>query len=203
MKSMNKIYKWAIVPLFVGVFLSSCDFLQENPDSVYTDKNYYVDTKTLKAGVVGVYSKIINLYVINTDTPIFLTMLGTDELCYRTANTNVRSAVDRYTYTSSEGCIGEFWARYYYVIGQANVILDAAPKITDITEKDRNQCIGEVRFLRAWSYFQLVQMFGDLPLIVNKTVEFDYTVPRSPLADVYKLIIEDLEFASADGVLPM
>ncbi len=202
MKSMNKIYKWAIVPLFAGVFLSSCDFLQENPDSVYTDKNYYVDTKTLKAGVVGVYSKIINLYVINTDTPIFLTMLGTDELCYRTANTNVRSAVDRYTYTSSEGCIGEFWARYYYVIGQANVILDAAPKITDITEKDRNQCIGEVRFLRAWSYFQLVQMFGDLPLIVNKTVEFDYTVPRSPLADVYKLIIEDLEFASADGVLP-
>ena len=118
MKSMNKIYKWAIVPLFAGVFLSSCDFLQENPDSVYTDKNYYVDTKTLKAGVVGVYSKIINLYVINTDTPIFLTMLGTDELCYRTANTNVRSAVDRYTYTSSEGCIGEFYKGTAYSSGR-------------------------------------------------------------------------------------
>lgn len=202
MKGFKHIYAIVLGMLAWGMLCTSCDFLKEEPDSVYTDENYFVDTKTLKAGVVGMYAGIINLYVINTDTPIFLTMIGTDELCYRATNTNVRSAVDRYTYTSTEGCVGEFWARYYFVIGRANVVIDAADKITDITEKDRNECVGEARFLRAWSYFQLVQMFGDLPVVKDKTESFDYTVGRSPLADVYKLITDDLEFAAADGVLP-
>jgi hypothetical protein len=194
--------KLLLSALLVSVSFISCDYLDEKPDSQYTIDNYYINSQTLKAGVIGIYSKLINLYLINTDTPIFLSMLGTDELCYRTSNTNVRSTVDRYTYTSSEGCIGEYWARYYSIIGQANVVIDAASRITNITESERNQCVGEARFLRAWSYFQLVQMFGDVPLIIGKTNSFNYSIPRSPLSEVYNVIVEDLNFASGDSILP-
>lgn len=198
---MKKILNIIIVAAALAV-LPSCDgFLSEKPKSIYTIDNAIVDEAGLRAAVVGVYDGMIDLYVINTNTPIFLSMIGTDELCYRTNNVNVRSIVDRYTYSSSEACIGELWARYYAIIQRANIVIDAAGRLTGLPEAVRNECEGEARFLRAWSYFQLVQFFGELPLIKEKITEFDYTVPRSSIKDVYALILEDLGFASADGVL--
>lgn len=202
MKKINNIILlWIII---CGTLFSSCaDFLKENPNSTFTDENYFVDAKTLDAGVVGIYKSIIDLYVINTNTPIFLSMLGTDELCYRSSNTNIRSIIDRHTYTSTEGSIGELWARYYKLIGGSNAVIEAALRLDNLSGADRNRILGEAYYLRAWSYFQLVQFFGDLPLIKNKTVEFDYGVPRSPLSEVYKLIVSDLNFAVTDGVMPV
>ncbi|MDR0660827.1 MAG: RagB/SusD family nutrient uptake outer membrane protein [Prevotellaceae bacterium] len=199
---MKKIIYILTVVILGMIMVSSCsDFLDENPKSVNTKETYYTDWSSLQAGIVGMYQGIINLYVINTNTPIFLSMIGTDELCYRAVNTNVRSVIDRYTYTSTEGCIGELWARYYAIIGRTNVIIAVAESMSDLTEAQRNQALSEAKFLRAWSYFQLVQFFGDLPLILEETTEFDYTKSRSPIKNVYKAIIEDLEFAVKPGVL--
>lgn len=199
MKIKLHIFAFATVML---IFSACSKFLSENPKSIYTADNAIVDEAGLRAAVVGMYDGMIDLYVINTNTPIFLSMVGTDELCYRANNTNVRSIVDRYAYSSSEGCIGELWARYYAIIARTNVVIDAAARLTDLPSSVRNECEGEARFLRAWSYFQLVQFFGELPIVKEKITEFDYTVPRSSIKDVYSLIIEDLNFASAEDVLP-
>lgn len=183
---------------------SSCSgFLTEKPKSLFTPDNAIVDEAGLKAAVVGIYGGMIDLFVINTNTPIFLSMLGTDELCYRSNNTNVRSIVDRYAYSPSEGCIGELWARYYVIIARANIVIDAARRLSDLPESVRRQCEGEARFLRAYSYFQLVQFFGDVPIVTEPVTEFDYTLGRSPINKVYDLIIDDLTFATGDNVLPV
>ena len=194
--------KIMILAMMAFLMPSCSKFLSENPKSIYTPDNAIVDEAGLRAAVVGVYNGLIDLYVINTNTPIFLSMVGTDELCYRATNTNVRSIVDRYSYSASEGCIGELWVRYYTIIARANVVIDAAHRLTDLDSKVLNECEGEARFLRAWSYFQLVQFFGELPIVDEVLTEFDYTVGRSPIKDVYSLILEDLTFASGDGVLP-
>ena len=104
MKIKLHIFAFATVML---IFSACSKFLSENPKSIYTADNAIVDEAGLRAAVVGMYDGMIDLYVINTNTPIFLSMVGTDELCYRANNTNVRSIVDRYAYSSSEGCIGE------------------------------------------------------------------------------------------------
>lgn len=184
--------------------LSCSEFLSEQPKSQYTAQNYFVDGPSLKAGVVGAYQATIDLYVVDTNTPLFLSLLGTDELgfYFSTANnTNVRNIIDKYSYTSTEGCIQELWGRYYTVIDRCNVVIDFAPQITNISESDRNLCLAEARFLRAWSYFQLVQFFGDVPKITTRTTSFDYTIGRAPLSEIYDLIIDDLKFASTDGYL--
>lgn len=196
---MKKIY--IILTIFAVLTLQACDYLKEKPKSTYTKSNAITDEAGLRAAVVGCYQGLINLYVINTNTPIFLSLLGTDELCYRANNTNVRSIVDRYSYTPAEGCIGELWLRYYTIISRTNVVIEAARNLDQIPEEVRVSCEGEARFMRAWSYFQLVQFFGDLPLMDSEIKEFDYTVGRSPLKDVYRLITDDLIYASADGVL--
>lgn len=184
---------------------TSCsDFLTEEPKSQYTAQNYFINGPSLKAGVVGAYQATIDLFVVNTNTPLFLPLLGTDEMgfYFSTANsTNVRNVVDKYAYTSTEGCIQELWARYYKVIERCNVVIDFAPEISNITDHDRNLCLAEAKFLRAWSYFQLVQFFGDVPKITSRTTSFNYTIGRSPLNEIYSLIIEDLKYASTEGYL--
>lgn len=194
-----------IIPIIASCLLmTGCsDFLSENPKSIYTQENAIVDEAGLKAVVTGTYNGLINLYVINTNTPIFLHMLGTDELCYRASNTNVRSIVDRYSYSPTEGCIGELWLRYYTIISRANVAIAAAHRLDDVSLSVRNECEGESRFMRAWSYFQLVQFFGELPLVVDPVEKFDYEVGRSSIKDVYELIVNDLDFAVKNGVLPL
>jgi len=184
---------------------TSCsDFLTEDPKSQHTAQNYFIDGPSLKSGVVGAYQATIDLFVVNTNTPLFLPLLGTDEMgfYYSTANnSNVRNIVDKYAYTSTEGCIQQLWARYYKVIERCNVVIDFAPGISNITDKDRNSSLSEAKFLRAWSYFQLVQFFGDVPKITSRTTSFNYTIGRSPLSEIYELIIDDLKFAIREGYL--
>lgn len=200
----NIIYKTFAGLLLLGTCFSCSDFLSENPKSQYTAQNYFIDGPSLKAGVVGAYQATIDLYVVNTNTPLFIPLLGTDEMgfYFSTANnTNVRNIVDKYSYTSTEGCIQELWARYYKVIDRCNVVLDFGPEITNISQTDLNLCLAEARFLRAWSYFQLVQFFGDIPKITTRTTSFDYTIGRTPLTEIYDLIIQDLTFACTEGYL--
>jgi len=60
----------------------------------------------------------------------------------------------------------------------------------------RNRFEGEARFLRAFYYFDLVRLFGEVPLIDHLVTPAEaLEIPRSPVGDVYTLIISDLEFA--------
>src|SRR5690606_14500366 len=68
--------------------------------------------------------------------------------------------------------------------------IDNAPAVV------RDQLMGQLKFLRAWNYFQLVRMFGPLPLLTEDTPDyFNYLPSRSPLRDVYARIIADFEEA--------
>jgi starch-binding outer membrane protein, SusD/RagB family len=185
------------------LFFSSCKkFLEEKPESQYTAGNFFVNKTTLDAGIVGMYSSAKDLFGVYTNTPLFMTELGTDEGMFK-GTSGVRFNFDRYTFTPSEGAIYEYWFRHYQIATRANVIIDAAAKVASLTETERNVISGEARFIRAFVYFRLVQAFGELPVIKEPiTGSFDYGLPRSPIADVYNLIVSDLEYASGNGILP-
>lgn len=193
----------ASMALYLSILLTGCEkFLAENPETQYTADNFFVDKVTLNAGVVGMYSSAKDLFGVYTNTPLFMTELGTDEGMFK-GSTGVRFNFDRYTFSVNEGAIGEYWFRHYEIAMRANVLIDAAPKVVAISEGERNQVIGEARFIRAFVYFRLVQAFGEVPIITEPiTGEFDYGLPRRPINEVYDLIVEDLTFATADGVLP-
>jgi hypothetical protein len=181
---------------------SSCKkFLEENPKTQYTTGNFFIDKTTLDAGIVGMYSSAKDLFGVYTNTPLFMTELGTDEAMFK-GTSGVRFNFDRYTFSVSDGSIYEYWIRHYEIAARANTIIDAANKVTSISDADRNVIIGEARFIRAFVYFRLVQAFGDLPVITTPiSGKFDYGLPRAPLKDVYDLVLSDLLFATQDGVL--
>ncbi len=187
----------------VLVCFSSCKkYLAEKPQTQYTTDNFFVDKVTLDAGIVGMYSSAKDLFGVYTNTPLFMTELGTDEGMFK-GTSGVRFNFDRHTFSASEGAIYEYWFRHFQIAARANVVMTAATKVSSITDAQRNVIIGEARFIRAFVYFRLVQAFGELPIIKEPiTGDFDYGLPRLPIKDVYDFILEDLVFASGAGILP-
>ncbi|MFT4093393.1 MAG: RagB/SusD family nutrient uptake outer membrane protein [Niabella sp.] len=197
----TKIRIYTFIALTI-IFSSCSKFLEENPQTQYTADNFFVDKVTLDAGIVGMYSSAKDLFGVYTNTPLFMTELGTDEAMFK-GTSGVRFNFDRYSFSVSEGAIYEYWIRHFQIASRANILIDAASKLTSLTEADRNVIIGEARFVRAFAYFRLVQAFGEIPIISEPiTGEFDYGLPRMSIKDVYDFILSDLEFASASGVLP-
>ncbi|MDF9798403.1 hypothetical protein OKW21_003666 [Catalinimonas alkaloidigena] len=101
-----------------------------------------------------------------------------------------------YTWDANNEVISGMWDAYYTGVGRANRIVQQVPEI-EMNETLRNRIVAEARFLRATFYFDLVNKWGDVPLITEPPTA-SIEEARSPAADVYKLVIEDLQYAKAN-----
>ncbi len=90
----------------------------------------------------------------------------------------------------------DIWGWMYGGIYRANYIIEFQDK-TDFAGKD--VVLAETRFLRAYFYFELVKWFGDVPLTIDRRIDFgeQNTIDRAPVAEVYAQIEQDLIFAAA------
>jgi len=96
----------------------------------------------------------------------------------------------------SNSVMTSVWNGTYQMINRANLVIAKAPGVKD-DPAARDVIVGEAEFLRAWAYFELVSMWGDVPLYKEPdTVATGYHA-KSPAADVYALIIADLNDAAA------
>lgn len=104
--------------------------------------------------------------------------------------------LDNFTVTSFNPIIGHIWAQSYFGILRANLVIEKVPLVPEMSDAVRKRSIGEGRFLRALYYYNLVRVFGDVPLYTNIiTAEQAATIARSPKQQVYSRIIDDLKIA--------
>lgn len=103
--------------------------------------------------------------------------------------------MDFLTYTSRTAELNDFWKLQYKGITQCNTVLDRVPAI-DMDAALRDRILGEARFLRAFYYFQLTQVFGDVQLLTKITPPEELKVPKTPKSEIYKVIIDDCEKAA-------
>ena len=118
--------------------------------------------------------------------------------------------IDNFNLDPANTYFGQVWTGFYRAIARANLAIKRIPDVPDMDEDLRKRLIGECKFLRAYSYFLLVQWFGDLPLITEPlNADQYYNQERSPVSEVYNLIERDLldaiealplkkEYASSD-----
>jgi starch-binding outer membrane protein, SusD/RagB family len=109
--------------------------------------------------------------------------------------------LDNFSVTSFNPLVEIMWAQCYYGILRANLVVERAPLVANITPAIKNRSIGEAKFLRALYYFHLTRLFGDVPLYTNAiSADESYKITRSPKAQVYAQIVDDLK--SAETLLP-
>jgi len=177
--------------------LFSChNLLDVEPYSVLTDDTFYQDANDVKTAVTGVYDvlsdKSSGLY---WGELIIFDMLATDEAY--TERQNERE-ISEYLYNPSTKYVEKPWQGAYKLINRANLFISIVADMdsTQIDEDLKRRYLGEVKFLRALSYFNLVRHYNQIPLRLHATIDLDDThVPVSEPEDVYKVIIEDLDSA--------
>lgn len=106
--------------------------------------------------------------------------------------------IANFTIASTNTVAQQAWRNSYLGIFRTHLVLENVPQI-EMDEAEKNRILAEAKFLRAYYYFILVTLFGDVPLIQSSVVKVEETT-RNPKSDVYNLIISDLKEAAS--VLP-
>ncbi|MBD2752261.1 RagB/SusD family nutrient uptake outer membrane protein [Spirosoma validum] len=181
------------------------DFLDEKAPSNLTADNFFTIPDHAEAGLAATYA---NLRFIGDGAGIFSNnwqmleaMTGTS-----TTETAQNSDLNNLYSLSHDGNtihVVNYWNGLYRVVAQANLVLDRVPGIPLMDAAQKTKVLGETRFLRAWAYFMLVRLWGDVPLITKPQTDAfapDFQPTRATQEDVYKLIIEDLQAAESAGL---
>ena len=89
----------------------------------------------------------------------------------------------------------EFWENHYKAINTANLVIQQVEGSTSMSEVQKQVALAEMSFLRAFFYFELVQQFGSIPLVLDVSFDVRTDFPRASVADIYNQIIKDLEYS--------
>ena len=185
----------ALGALAALVFATSCDsFLDPSPSDVLTPENFYKTSSDAVAATNAVYESTKWSYWLGF---WYISDIATDDIFAGPRFGSDGHRMADYIFDSTEWPMGDMWGSAYWIINRANAALDRVPGITmDPTLRDR--LLNEVRFQRANAYFNLVRSFGDVPLLEHEVKSLDgLRVSRAPAADVYALIVGDLQQAAA------
>lgn len=104
--------------------------------------------------------------------------------------------LDFFTYTPRTQEFNDFWKVNYNGISQCNTVIEKVPGI-EMDETLKNRILGEAYFLRAYYYFLLTQVFGDVPLLIRVTPPDELKIPKTPKAEIYDQIVADCDQAAA------
>ncbi|PIQ20580.1 MAG: RagB/SusD family nutrient uptake outer membrane protein [Cytophagales bacterium CG18_big_fil_WC_8_21_14_2_50_42_9] len=185
--------------------LSSCeDFLDLQPISQETSETAYQTASQLEGALTGTYETFQSSQYYAWDFVVYQDIRSDN--AYAGGDNAEIFTTDKLTITTTDTRVYSAWSSIYNGILKANTVLEKAPAVTDIslTEERRAQIMGEAAFLRAYHYYNLVKLFGGVPIIITPTSSTDPAetdLPRNTEEEVYAQIITDLEYA-LDNRLP-
>lgn len=188
---MNRKYVILLVCLSSLFCLTACNsWIEENPESEVTDEKVGDSLEACSAWVTGTYSKLIDDMFRWGYFPKMLEfdadyISGPDWLFGTFGAGNFQGESD---------VTDALWKGCYGLIGRCNNAERHINAMTTLTTDAKNNAIGELKFLKGWSYFMLVRAYGDCPIQPEEETT-NYNNPRQSVAVVYDYIIKNLEEA--------
>jgi starch-binding outer membrane protein, SusD/RagB family len=186
--------KWLFLFLVSITGFSCTKELDLKPHQIYYDNFYQTGDDALSA-VNSVYDVLgsVNQYC----NYLWLIQDISSDDCNARANLNDPNIhqFDTYALDANNKYLAGIWQASYLGISRANVVLEKVPGIS-MDSSEQQRILGEARFLRGLYYFNLVRLFGEVPLVtkpVTSNLGDDEIYPyKSKVIDVYSQIIEDL-----------
>lgn len=189
-----------ILPLALAITGCKKSFLDRSDPTRLNSADYINSPVSLKGAVTAAYGTLQPVYNNGQNGFQLFGDVVSDNSTTQTGGSGTH-VIDRFIFDASHIAFSQFWNISYRSIAVCNTILTKGPKVTmDATLQ--NQYLAEAKFIRALNYFNLVRIFGDVPLVTTELADYKdaYQYGRQPVADVYNQIIKDLTEAS--GVLP-
>ncbi len=194
----------AFFALLFAAFLPGCKkgFLDRQPLGQYTANNYpypsgggpydqyiyaaYAELRTYQTSVFG----FVGAVSIRSDDA---------DKGSTPADAPDQVAMDNFPVTPTTGLANDLWTGYYSVINKCNIILNqVGTDSSNTAQATRLSANAEARFIRGYSYFMLVRLFGNIPLVDSVVTVSGSNVAQSDANTIYAFIEQDLMFAAAN-----
>jgi starch-binding outer membrane protein, SusD/RagB family len=212
MKGLNIFRLTLGVVFFLPVF--SCKKFVAIPPTPTQILSYKVfeDDGTAAKAITGIYIQMIsNNNLFSSGNTTFYPGLSADELYFYSNDAKQEFLKNEISPNNHDLISIIFWSPAYKYIYAANACIEGLAKSTSLTPSVKRGLTGEAKFIRAYCYFYLVNLFGDVPLITTTDYELNSLMPRILKANVYDQIINDLtdaqsllevSYVSSDRVRP-
>lgn len=189
--------KYCIYTLTTLILTACSDFLDLQPTFQVSEDSFYKTADDFETALIGNYAGLQDLHDASL---LYIGELTTDNAEIRwTSPTVAEVESDEVSFTPANGFLNALWSTCFSTVSRSNNVLVRIDQV-DLDESLYRQFKGEALFLRAYSYFYLVRIFGDVPIVEvsfrspNEIMSFDMS--RKPASEIYDLIIQDLTEAA-------
>ena len=190
-----------ISAMLATLVVSSCKKdLSEVPLDFYTPENSFNNKAQFESALAGIYLAIRTEMYAKADAASNYDLLGMDlDLANIESNSSAQKTqyFNWVTMNADNGFASKWWGNLYRFVSMANTIIDRAdaPAAKWTSENEKKAIVAEAKFLRAFAYKFLANMWGGIPLVLNETKTPTFNYVRATQDEVYKQCKADLEFA--------
>lgn len=190
----NKLSNIISLVAFLMMLTSCDDFLEENPKDRTVVDNFYTTEENANSAVNAIYAHL-NSQSGDTFGGVYFgglwvaPGLASDEMINMQQGSLDQDQLATFTSTPDNAMLYEIWKQHYKAISLANIAISRIPDI-EMNEDRKKILINESKFLRGLLYFNLVRIFGEIPLLITEVVSTTPSV--STKGKIYEQIIEDL-----------
>lgn len=194
-----KLIKKTIYVFISIMMLSSCEgFLDKTDPTVLVVDTFYQNEAEIEQAVNGVYALLQDYF--NNQWQFTEYISDNTTLQFNVGDRGQGpslEALEYWQYNAGTGNISSLYNNSYYIIANINTLLDKLAN-TEINQEAKDHAIGQVKFIRAYIYFDLVRFFGDVIVIDTpiQNPEEAFLAERIPENEVYAFILSDLEDAT-------
>lgn len=191
--------------LLLSISLLSCkkDFLKEETFGLIRPTDFFKTVSDLEKTVNALYSSGNLMY--NESAALVACMGGDDITTQAGGNKAGYLQFDIFNAQDNNDRLPTSWNGAYGTIKQSNVIITNINNFTEpkdqpaLLDDQKKRALGQAHFFRALAYFNLVRIYGEVPIVIDLTI--DYNVKKASFADIYSLIIADL--TKAETLVPI
>ena len=191
-----KIYILSFSLLLLGACSDS--WLDSEPIDKVTESNFYRTPNDAYNALVGCYDGLQRVWASGISFPVASEVLSDNVFAGGGASDDFKyTTLDQFDGSRSAvypNLYGDNWVDYYKAIYRCNMLIGKMDQVDWGSDEDlRYTYESEARFLRAYLYFDMVRLWGNIPLVTEPTTE---NIPQANPDEVYQLIAEDLKFAA-------
>jgi len=202
MKKITKIHKitykiaFSFLALALMLAASSCEDLQEDPIGELIPDGFFKTEADVVTALNGAYSAITSEEFWGRKLTLALLLRGDMATIGDPTTTAIRIQVDDFQMDANNGMVDAMWPRAFEAIASANLAIEGVTFI-EASEENKNALIAEGRFLRAFVYYHMVRLYGEIPYIdyIFENANDGFTVAQDDISTIYEKIITDLEYA--------
>ncbi|WP_421940481.1 RagB/SusD family nutrient uptake outer membrane protein [Pedobacter sp.] len=195
-KSFHKILLSSIA--LATLVLSACEKTVEidPPLNEITTSVVFSSDKLATNAMAGLYTGLASTVTQSTYVPVY-SSLQADDLLYIGVNPTFKEVFDN-AYSTLSSVQSSVFSDWYAMIYRANSIIEGLQKYSGTSDQVKKQLTAEAKVIRAYCYFNLVNTFGGVPLVLTTDVSVSAMLPKETVANVYAQITTDLTEGKAN-----